>query len=267
MKYQLGLIGAGNMAGAILHSVLGQKLLPAEKIIAYDIDKVKLGEFSKLGVCAASDFAELAENASVVLFAIKPQNFGEVLSQLAPHCCRKQVFVSIAAGISADYLKKALGFDAKLVLVMPNTPLLIGCGAVALSRVEPTTEEEFSFVKSLFSASAQVEEIAPTQMNEVIPFNGSSPAFFYLFAKILVEEAVRLGFDENAANRLVCSTMIGSARMMLESGKNHQQLIDMVSSKGGTTLAALDALREHDFESAVLAAADACIRRARELGR
>ncbi|MEG1773549.1 MAG: pyrroline-5-carboxylate reductase dimerization domain-containing protein, partial [Oscillospiraceae bacterium] len=206
------------------------------------------------------------ENCHYVLLAVKPQVYRVVLAKIAPVCRPDSVFISIAAGISGERIKKELGYDAKVIQVMPNTPVLVGCGASALSCFAPATQEEFEQVQSIFAASGYAVQIKPEQMNDVIPINGSSPAIFYYIAQIVVERAVELGFDKDVANNLICQAMIGSAKMMLESGKSHQELIDMVSSKGGTTLAMSAAMKDHQFKEALLAGVDACIRRACELG-
>lgn len=263
----LGVVGAGNMATAISRGILtGGSLAPADLMI-YDVSPEKLAPFAKQGLAIASSEAEVARECRYVLLAVKPQVYREVLAAIAPACGEHNVFVSIAAGISGDFIKRALGRDAKIVLVMPNTPLLVGCGASALSRVEPTTREEFDEVLSLFSASGMAVEIQPNQMNEIIPVNGSSPALFYRLAQIFVGRAAALGFSSETANQLFCQAMIGSARMMLETGKGHQELIDMVCSKGGTTLAMLDAMEKNGLGTAMLAGIESCVRRADELGQ
>ena len=149
---------------------------------------------------------------------------------------------------------------------MPNTPVLVGCGASALSCINPTSREEFEEVKNIFAASGLAVEISSDLMLEVIPINGSSPAVFYWMAQIFVENAVRRGFDFETANKLFCATMEGSAKMIIQAGKTHQELIDMVSSKGGTTLAMSSAMKESGFENSLLKGFDACVERAKELG-
>ena len=204
----------------------------------------------------------------IVLLAVKPQNIEKVLTEMAPHYTSEKIIVSIAAGISAACIRRLIGCEkAKVVLVMPNTPMLIGYGAVAMSHDDLVTTEEFCFVKDIFSSAAKVEEIPAHLMNEVIPINGSSPAFIYLFAKLVSEYSDKLGIPYETANRLFCNTLIGSAQMMLQSDKTHQQLIDMVTSPGGTTFAMLDALKECDFAHAVDESFDRCIKRAYELGK
>ncbi len=267
MGYQIGFIGAGNMAGAIIDGVVGAGLLKPAEIAVYNVRQEKRDAYAARGFGVCLSVEALVESCSYVVLSVKPQIFPEVLPKVKAAAHPDTVFISIAAGISAAYIKEALGFDAKIVLVMPNTPLLIGCGTSAMSCIAPTSPTEFAFVKSVFCAAGAVEEIAPDRMNEVIPLNGSSPAYIYQFAKIFVENAVEVGFDAQIANRLFCNTLIGAAKMMLETGKSHQQLIDMVTSPGGTTFKGLEALEQNGFAKALDACFADTIKRAYELGR
>ncbi len=148
----------------------------------------------------ASDARRVVSECRYVVLAVKPQGYEALLQNIAPVCGEKQVFVSIAAGMSARYIKSVLGENARLVLVMPNTPILVGKGATALSRVEPTSKEEFEFVRGLFAALGQVAEISPDRMNEIIPVNGSSPAFIYRFARIFIRRAAEMALIRNGAS-------------------------------------------------------------------
>ena len=267
MEYTIGFIGTGNMAGAIINGIVASHMISPSQIALYDINKEKLESYRSQGFAVCKSIEALVSQCKNVVLSIKPQNFTDVLAQIRPAVNKETVFISIAAGISAQFIKENLGYDVKLVRVMPNTPLLLGCGSSAISKIDPVTEEEFSFVKKIFACAGQVETIDSEKMNEVIPLNGSSPAYIYLFAKVFVDRAVSLGFDADTANRLFCNTLIGSAKMMLESGKTHQELIDMVTSPGGTTFAGLKALEENNFNKALIQCFDDTIKRAYELGQ
>jgi pyrroline-5-carboxylate reductase len=260
----IGFIGAGNMATAIIKGYIGKA---TTDVVVYDIDSEKVNHLAELGAKRANNIAELAERVQYLFLAVKPQNFPEVVAGLKGHVRTETVLVSIAAGITADYLKAALDFDVKVVLVMPNTPLLLGYGASALSKAEPTTDAEFDFVCNIFASSGVIAKIAPNQMNEVIPLNGSSPAFIYEYAKYFIEYGEQQGFSYETALNLFAQSLIGSAKMMTESGYSLDELIQMVSSKGGTTIAGLDALRKHDLQRTVLDCCDQCAKRAYELSK
>jgi len=264
---KLGVIGAGNMAGAIISGILGAGLLKPAEICVYDRFEDKVKEYAEKGLYACRDAAEVVARSKYVLLSIKPQNFDEVLPQIKNEVTDETVFVSIAAGISPAYISEQIGKTCKVVQVMPNTPLLIGQGSVAISRVSPTTDEEFAFAKSLFSSAGLVEEIDNKLMNEIITVNGSSPAYIYRFAKVICEHAVSLGIDAECANRLFCQALIGSAHMMMETGMTHQELIDMVTSPKGATFEGLRALDEGNFDQAIINCYDATTKRAYELGK
>lgn len=164
-------------------------------------------------------------------------------------------------------MKQKLGFDAKVVRVMPNTPLLLGYGASALARVAPTSEEEFSFCCDIFRASGGIAVIDEAQMNAVISVNGSTPAYLYQIAQHFIAYAVEQGIEEEVALRLFAQTMVGSAKMMTDSGFSLEELIRMVSSKGGTTIAGLESFREDGLEKMIKKACDCCTKRAEKLAK
>lgn len=265
----LGFIGAGNMGSAIIKGVIsaqssGEKNI---SIFAYDKDASKLDALEQICVNRCADEAEVVKKCKYVLLAVKPQGIDAALEAAAPYVNSETVIISIAAGISEEYIKKMTVPDAKVVLVMPNTPLLLGEGASALAKAEPTTDEEFEFVKSIFASSGVAEVVPINKMKEIIAINGSSPAFIYLFAKGFTEYAKSVGIDDSAAMNLFAQSLIGSAKMLTDSGYTVDELIKMVSSPGGTTLAGLDEFYKGDLTGVVGKACESCTRRAYELSR
>lgn len=261
-----GFIGAGNMATAIIDGILRSGALPAENITVFDVIPEKLEIMSKKGVTATACAKEVVTNSDIIVLAVKPQNYAEVLASIKDAVNEKKVIVTIAAGISTDYIAGALGCECPMVRVMPNTPLLLGVGASAVSR-RNISDEDFKYVYDMFANGGVVEILDESQMNSVIAVNGSSPAYIYLFAKAMVDYAEKEGIDTSAALRLVCATLKGSAEMLEKSGDTPQELIRKVSSPGGTTLKALEKLEEKDFYNSVIEAMDACTDRANELSK
>lgn len=264
---KIGFIGAGNMAGAIINGVLKSGILKPSEIMVFDINTAQCQPFVERGCLLAKNAKAAVAECKYIILAVKPQNFPDVLDEISEAINPESVVISIAAGISISYLKSALGEEIKAVQVMPNTPMLLGYGAVAICRKPPVSDEEFAFAKQLFACAGAVEEIAPDKMNEIIALNGSSPAYIYLITKLFCEHAASLGIDYETANRLFCSSLIGSAHMMLETGKSHQELIDMVTSPNGTTYAGLQALDQANLKQAVTQCYDATTNRAYELGK
>lgn len=263
----LGFIGAGNMAGAIMNGMISTQTYPAEHIYVYDIDKEKCNTFQKIGVSVTDSSKNLVTKSDIIFLAVKPQNFADVLTEIKSVVTEQKVFVTIAAGISTQYIVKTLECACPVIRAMPNTPLLIGKGATALCRSSNVSDDSFELVRSIFQSCGTVSVMGEDKMNAVIGVNSSSPAYIYLFAKAVVDSAVKQGIPADVALPLFCQTLEGSAGMLRKEDTTPEQLIKMVSSPGGTTLKALDALYAHGFEQAIDDAMVACTKRAEELGK
>lgn len=267
MNKTFGFIGVGNMATAIIGGMLESNFVAPENIFIFDSSVEKCSHFQSKGVSVCADNNDVVLNSDIITVAVKPQNYAEVLQQFRDIDCSNKVFVSIAAGISIDFVRSQLNQNVKVVRVMPNTPLLLSKGATALCPSTDMIKEEFEPVKAMFSLSGVVEIIEEEHMNEIIAVNGSSPAFFYLFAKAMADYAVSCGIDREKALNLICATYEGAAKMIRDSGDDIDTLIDKVSSKGGTTIEALNSFRENNIEKIIKDAMAACTKRAEELGK
>ncbi len=261
---KIGFIGAGNMATAIIKGLTAQNGT-VENLGVFDTDSEKCEIMRQAGVQVYPSSAELVRQCDITVLAVKPQNYAEVLAAVKEQADKNKTFVSIAAGISIAYVRNALGCDCPVVRVMPNTPLLLKKGASALCPSDNISEEDKKLVYKMFAGSGVCEYIPEEHMNEIISVNGSSPAYIYLFAKTMAEYAEGCGIDYDQAMNLICATLEGSAAMLRESGDSADTLIQKVSSKGGTTIAALEKLRQSGFTDALFAAMDACTKRAEEL--
>jgi pyrroline-5-carboxylate reductase len=259
----IGFIGAGNMGSAIIKGIMNK--LPDVKISAYDSDSAKLERLNLDGIGILKCEADVLDSCKYVILAVKPQTLSEVLQKIKDNITEETVLVSICAGISGGFIENAIGKTAKIILVMPNTPLMLGEGATALSRLTGVTDEEFDFVKLIFDASGKTAEIPPEKMKEIICINSSSPAFIYLFAKPFIDYAEEKGISADAAKLLFSQTLIGAAKMITDSGYDIDELIKMVSSPGGTTLAGLSALYDGKFPKTITEACNRCTKRAYEL--
>ena len=262
----LGFLGAGNMGTAMMRGIAASELCKngeIAKILAFDTDSEKLGKLADCGVQAAESAQALADAADFLVLAVKPQVLGGVLDALKLR--REQAVISICAGISAEFIRSHTIADARIILCMPNTPLMLGLGATALAKCDGITDAEFDLAKRMFATCGIAEEIPENKMREIIAVNSSSPAFLYLYAKGFLDYAKTEGLDDGAALRLFAQAMIGSAKMMTDSGYSIDELIKMVSSPGGTTLAGLDRLYAHDLTGTVGECCDRCTARAYEL--
>lgn len=263
---KIGFIGAGNMATAIIDGIIRNDAQSAENITIFDVLPDKLDVMQSKGVGTSESVSDVVAVSDIIVLAVKPQNYAEVLSEVKKTITATKVIVTIAAGISTDYIAQAIGCDCPMVRVMPNTPLLLGVGASALSR-RNINDEDFEYVYRMFANGGTAEILDEAQMNSVIAVNGSSPAYVYLFAKAMIDYAKQEGIDEDKALRLVCATLKGSAEMLEHSGDTADVLIKKVSSPGGTTLKALEKLEEKNFYNSIIEAMDACTKRAEELSK
>ena len=263
----IGFLGTGNMGTAILKGIAGSSMKSETKFYAYNPTAAKVDALASYGVQKCSSEAEVAAASQYLFLAIKPQKFDEVLPRIADAITEDTVLVSIAAGIGVEYIRKLTKPNAKVVLAMPNTPLLLGCGATALATEAPVSDAEFAVVRRIFDACGMTAVIEPAQMKEIIAINGSSPAFIYLFAKGFLDYAEQVGLSGDVAKELFAQSLIGSAKMITDSGYSIAELIRQVSSPGGTTLAGLDRFYAGNLTDVVQDACDHCTRRAYELAK
>ena len=264
---KIGFIGAGNMASAIIKGLMAQNRGKADFINIFDVCEEKCNEMRDNGVNICDCGKDVVRESDIIVLAVKPQNYSEVLESLRDVVSEEKTFVSIAAGISIAFVQSGLGCKCPVVRVMPNTPLLLKKGASALCPSDNISDEDKQTVYDMFAGSGVCEYITEEHMNEIISVNGSSPAYIYLFAKAMADYAQSKGIAYDKAMNLVCATLEGSAAMLRESGDSADVLIEKVSSKGGTTIEALSKLREHGFYEAIQDAMEACTNRAEELGK
>ena len=250
------------MGYAIMKGIKGSALAEDIALYAFDVTQEALVRAEQLGAKSVSDSAEAVSVCKYVFLAIKPQQLDEVLEAIKGEVTAETVIISICAGITDDYIASRTIDGAKVVMVMPNTPLLLGEGATALAKSDSVSEKEFEFVCKIFGSCGIYAVLPKDKMKEVIAINGSSPAFIYLYAQSFIDYAKSVGIDEKAATALFAKSLIGSAKMITDSGRTIDELITMVSSKGGTTIAGLEKLREGGLDAAVKACCEACTNRA-----
>lgn len=266
-KINIGFIGAGNMGTAIMKGISASSADENIQLFAFDPDASKVEALSEYSVISCGSEAELTEKCGYIFLAVKPQVIDKALESLASAVTSDKVIISIAAGITDEFIASKTIPDAKVILVMPNTPLLLGEGASALSRNEKVTDEEFEVILNVFRSCGKASVISKDKMKEIIAINGSSPAFIYLFAKYFIDYADSVGIEKSSATELFSQSLIGSAKMITDSGYTIDELIKMVSSPGGTTLAGLDRLYEGNLADTVKNCCESCTNRAYELSK
>ena len=255
-------IGAGNMASAIANGLSKANIVDDPCILLYDKNHEQYAKFPA-SFSIASDLISGINQADFIFLSVKPQNIKDVLTQITIDISNK-VFISICAGITIESIESNFS-SIKLVRAMPNTPLLIGQGITALCKNKNVLDEDFEFVKSIFSSCGMVTEIDEKDINALTAITSSSPAYVYLFIKSMYDGAKALGFDYDNTVELICKTFIGSANMVLSSKKTLEEQIAMVKSPNGTTERALNVLESQNISSTISEAMSACTKRAAEL--
>ena len=263
----LGFAGAGQMATALARGLTASGLVPAERVCAFDPDRAAAERFStETGCRTVPDFADLWEPGGVIVLAVKPQIMPKVLADAASLVRPDHLVVSIAAGVSLDTLQSGLGADCRLVRVMPNTPALAGCGAAACAGGGAATDDDVHLVRQLLGSVGLAIQVAEPLLDAVTGLSGSGPAYVYQFIEALSDGGVRMGLPRESATRLAAQTVLGAAKMVLETGRHPGELKDAVTSPGGTTIAGIHALEQGGLRAAVMNAVQAATERSRELG-
>ncbi len=269
MAHELGIIGAGNMAEAIARGVIGAGVFRAADLIASDVSSERRQLFEKvLGVRAVSDNADAAREAKRVLLSVKPQMMGSVLAGLGTMLTEETLIISIAAGISSGYIERGLG-NAKrwrVVRTMPNTPMLVGEGMVAIAPGAQATAGDLADVRRIFESAGSVVEVAEEKIDAVTAVSGSGPAYFFYLVEQMIRAGIELGLPPDQAHELATRTAKGAAKMLVSTSDSPQELRRKVTSPGGTTQAAITHLESSGAGAAMIEAVRAAHRRSRELG-
>ncbi len=266
MKYKFGAIGFGNMGSAIAAGAVRNGIYAPCEIAVFDLSESKQQECAQAGYALLKSAREVFESCAQVLFAVKPQGMEALLAELKDAVSPYPTVISIVAGYPSHKIRAVLD-GVHVVRVMPNTPLLLGCGATALCACEGTDKPELEQVEKIFAALGETYVISEDKMNEIIAVNGSSPAFVYYFIESIARWGESVGLSYPDCLRLCAKTFEGSARMILEGDTPPDELIRRVCSPGGTTIAAMNVLEELKVAESIASAADACTRRAVELGK
>ncbi|HEU5076514.1 MAG TPA: pyrroline-5-carboxylate reductase [Polyangiaceae bacterium] len=265
---QLGIVGAGNMASAMVRGLITSGRLAAAQIRVSDVSDAQCEAFRlAYGVQSADSTPALVAWANVVLIAVKPQVVPSILPDLAAAYRQEQLILSIAAGVATNLIGEALAPGARVVRAMPNTPALVLEGATAIARGQHATEADITVAKDIFDAVGATFVLEESQMDAVTGLSGSGPAYVMLVVEALADGGVRMGLKRETALALAVRTLYGSAKLLLESGEHPAALKDKVASPAGTTIAGLCALEQHGVRSAFIEAVTAATLRSTELGK
>ncbi len=263
---RIAFLGAGNMANAIIRGLL-RAGLAKEKITATVRRDEKRQELeATYGVQVSFDNVAAAKNADVIVLAVKPQALDKVLMQIAPSIDRSKLIVSVAAGVPIAAIERRLGAGARIVRTMPNTPCLVGAGATALSAGEHATPDDLQLATAMFDSVGLTTVVDEYLLDAVTGLSGSGPAYIFLVIEALSDAGVKVGLSRHQALKLAAQTVLGSAKLLLETNSHPGQLKDQVTSPGGTAIAGLHTLEAGGLRTTLIDAVEAATNRARQLG-
>ena len=256
---KLGLIGTGNMASAIIGGIIKKQMVSADDIIGSDkSEQGRQRAKEQFGIYVTEDNKEVAEKSEVLILAVKPQFYATVIEEIRDVIREEQIVITIAPGKTLAWLGQQFGKKVKIVRTMPNTPALVGEGMTAMCPNEHMTTEGTDYVKTLLESFSRVEIISEHLMDVVVSTSGSSPAYVFMMIEAMADAAVSGGMSRQQAYQFAAQAVLGSAKMVLETGMHPGELKDMVCSPGGTTIEAVRTLEECGFRTAIIEAMKAC---------
>ncbi|MDR0964945.1 MAG: pyrroline-5-carboxylate reductase [Myxococcales bacterium] len=262
----IAFIGAGNMATALIRGLLRTGTTQPRGIVAADTNADQLARLHRdLAIETTLDNREAASRADVVVLSVKPQVMDAALASIAPAVDASKLVISIAAGVPIAAIAARLGPDARVVRAMPNTPALVGAGATAIAAGSRVGESELMFARSIFDAVGITVTVGEALLDAVTGLSGSGPAYAFLIVEALADAGVELGLPRHTAQALAAQTLLGSARMVQETGLHPAELKAQVTSPGGTTIAGLRALEAGGLRATLIDAVERAARRSREL--
>ena len=263
----VGVIGAGNMAEALIRGLVRGDHVPANRITASGPRRERLDELARgYGIAVTTDNREVA-HAELVVLSVKPQILDKVLREVGAELRPGTLVVSIAAGVDTESIEDAIAEGVRVVRAMPNTPALVGAGATAIAPGKHAGEADLATAKALFDAVGITVVLDEHHLDAVTGLSGSGPAYIFLILEALSDAGVKVGLSRRNAQRLAAQTVLGSAKMLLETDEHVGRLKDMVTSPGGTAIAGLHTLEEGGLRTTLINAVETATRRARELGR
>jgi pyrroline-5-carboxylate reductase len=267
-ELKVGFLGAGKMATALAKGLIRAGLVNAQSVFASDPVETSRTQFgTDTGAKAGFSNADVVKSATVVFLAVKPNHVQDVLAEVKPLFTEQHLLISIAAGVPIVRMEAALTADARIVRVMPNTPALVGESASAFALGEAARPEDAALVQKLLSSVGVAYEVKEPLLDAVTGLSGSGPAYAFVLIEALSDGGVAAGLPRDVATKLAAQTLLGSAKMVLETGLHTGTLKDMVTSPGGTTIEGLQELERGGVRAALMNAVRAAAEKSRRLGQ
>lgn len=263
----LGVIGAGSMAEAILEGILAEKVvLPEDVYITNRSNEERLKFFKeKYGLKTTRDYREITSNCKYLLISVKPKDVAELLSAIKELVTSEHVILSVAAGITTEFIEASLGKEIPVIRIMPNTSCRVKESATGIAIGRYADEQAVDFAKRIFASIGKVVIVEEEMIDVVTGLSGSGPAYVYLMMEAMISAGVKLGLSRSLAEELTYQTVYGAAKMALSTGEAPQQLIRQITTPGGTTMAGLAALENADITGAFMNAVESATKRSREM--
>lgn len=267
-NHTIGFIGAGNMAEALIRGLVRGKHLPADRITASGPRQERLDQLARAyGIGGNRDNREVARASGVVVLSVKPQILDKVLREIGDQLQPGALVISVAAGVATETIESMVAQGVRVVRAMPNTPALIGAGATAIAPGKHAGEADLATAKAMFDAVGITVVLDEVHLDAVTGLSGSGPAYIFLILEALADAGVKVGLARRNAQLLAAQTVMGSAKMLLETDEHVGRLKDMVTSPGGTAIAGLHTLEQGGLRTTLINAVETATKRAKELGR
>ncbi len=265
-KGTIGFIGLGNMAKAMIGGMLEKGIVRPEELIGADKSEFAVKEAAeRFHIQTTKDNKEVAQEAEILFLAVKPQFMAEAVAEIKDCITDDILIVSIAAGKTIGNLTELFGKEIRIVRCMPNTPALVLAGCTGICRNEKVSDDQMGRVTELLASFGIASEVPEGLMDAVVGVSGSAPAYVFLFIEAMADGAVAAGMPRKQAYEFAAQAVLGSAKMVLETGKHPGELKDMVCSPAGTTIEAVKVLEEKGFRGIVMDAVEACVKRSKEM--
>lgn len=266
---KLGIIGAGNMGEALIRGLVRSKALKPSQISIFDVDEKKCASIAiKYKIKKADSNEGLTKDSDIFIIAVKPQNIDLVLHELAVEMNARKLAISIAAGVRTSRIESHFKKGCPVIRVMPNTPALVGEAISSVTGGRFAKAHHLEIADAIFRSVGEVVYIKDEGLIDLVTaISGSGPAYFFYLIESLIDAAVELGMKEDVALSLVSQTALGSAKLLKQTGHSVVELRRRVTSKGGTTEAALKVLEEHEIKGIIEKAIRAALKRSKELSR
>ncbi|HWG89385.1 MAG TPA: pyrroline-5-carboxylate reductase [Candidatus Thermoplasmatota archaeon] len=264
---KIAVIGTGNMGAALLRGMLKAHWAKPENLLATHPRESRRAELAQeLGIRVSGSNLEGAQFADILVLGIKPQILKKVLTEIAPVITPRTLVVSIAAGVSTKSMEDVLRPGVPVIRSMPNLGVTVGLGATAFCRGQGAREEHAASAKAIFEAVGMAIEVDEYQMDAVTGLSGTGPMYIFQILEGLADAGVKVGLSRHVATQLAMHTVLGSAKMAVETGKHPAMLKDMVTSPGGTAITALHSMERNGLRALLIDAVEAATKRSKELG-